>query len=265
MQGANIRFWRKAAAASAALGVAWTLAFAGSSGASPRAHVKKHVVMAGYTCTVVATRHHSHVVGHAGSVVCGAQGNDTLVASGPGKIVLIGGPGHDTLVASSSPSSQDVLIGGTGTDTIDAGSAGDDVISAGTGSDSIDCGSGGATVTVAGVGPEDTESSDCQGSNVTDASQEWHGTVVAFDPTNPGTMTVSVSESSDNAQAWLATQSPSCDQTNLSFDLSTGPADIQVEGGATLASGDGVEITSNAGTVNCQPVAIEVQAQPAGS
>ena len=218
--------------------------------------------MHGHTCTVVASRHHMHVVGHAGDVVCAPKGNATLVASGPGTVFLIAGKGRDRLIASSSPNSNDILIGGTGHDTMTAGSEGDDVIDAGTGSDNIDCGSGTANVTVVGASSDDQENEDCQSANVEDAALHFEGTITAVDSaTPPGSVTVSASDSSDAASAWLAAN-PSCDSTALVFDLSTGPASVSVDGGGSLAPGDDIEVEANAPASGCSPVAVTVQAQP---
>ncbi|MDE3086379.1 MAG: hypothetical protein KGJ77_06400, partial [Acidobacteriota bacterium] len=85
--------------------------------------------------------------------------------------------------------------------------------------------------------------------------------VTAFDPSNPGTVSVSLSEENDGAQMWLASQNPLCDTTNLTFDLTTAPANVEVDNGGTIAPGDDIEIASAAGSVNCVPVAIDVQAQ----
>lgn len=51
--------------------------------------------------------------------------------------------------------------------------------------------------------------------------------------------------------------------TNLTFDLTTNPANVQVDGGGPLAPGDDVEVEAIAGSVNCEPVAVNVEAQPA--
>jgi hypothetical protein len=222
--------------------------------------IKKPIVMHGYTCTVIASKHHRSVVGHAGDVVCGARGNDTLEAAGAGHVVLIAGPGKDTLVASSTPGSQDTLIGGSGSDTIDAGSSGSDTIETGSGSDNISCGTGGATVTIAGADSGDTENSDCQGSNVGDASQEWHGVITAVNTDN--TIDVQWREANDLAQSWLATAfiTP---PTTVRFDLTN--AQVQIGGGGPLTACYDVEITANAPTTGTTLSAVDVNAEPGDS
>ena len=244
--------------------LALTTASAHAATQTSKTHIHKTVVRDGYRCTVVSSGHHHNLVGHAGDVVCALSGSNHLTAVGSGHVVLIGGKGRDVLRASSSLNSMDTLIGGSGKNTLIAGPSGSDVIQTGTGNDSIDCGSGGAQVTVVGDDPGDTESSDCQGGNVQDASQHWHATVTAL-ATDGSTLTASVSDSSDGAQTWLAAQNPACDLTNLMFDLTTTPASVHVEGGGSLAVGDDVEIESVAGTTNCEPVAVAVYAQPANN
>lgn len=250
--GGSRKLWR------AALGVA-TLSVAGAVGlGAPSAHAKtsgpkKAVVMHGHTCTVVATKRHRKVVGHAGAVVCGLSGNDVLRAVGPGAVILIAGPGKDRLIASSNPNSQDTLIGGTGDDTFDAGSGGDDVIEAGSGSDSVDCGSGGAQVTVVGVSQNDSENEDCQSSNVDNATLEFHGTINTTDGST--TMNVTYNDVNDAAQAWLlANGNPT------SVDISLVGATIETDGGGALVAGDDVEVAVNANGSSL--TAVDVQAQP---
>lgn len=246
--------------------VAALVAGLGSQAGAATSHAKSSpVVMAGHQCTVVATRHHSKVVGHAGDVVCAPTGNAVLRASGPGTVLLIAGTGRDKLIGSSSLGAHDVLIGGSGQDTLVAGSSGDDVIDAGSGSDSIDCGTGGATVTVVGASSSDSESSDCGGSNVEDATLQFEGTISSVDSgTPPATLTMSVSDSNDTAQAWLAAN-PSCSATALVVGLASVPATVEVDGGAPLATGDQVEVEANAPASGCSPAAVSVQAQAAGS
>jgi hypothetical protein len=283
MRATGLRIGRMAIVATASLGLVWTLGLATSAAAKTPAskphhaattygasthvkktHLKKTMVRDGYKCTVVSSAHKHSLVGHAGDVVCAIGGNNTLTAVGPGHVVLIGGKGKDRLVASSSPNSFDTLIGGRGADAMIGGSTGTDIIQTGTGGDSIDCGTGTAHVTVVGSDSGDTESSDCQSSSVENVSQYWHGTVVGL-ASDGSTVTVSVSDSSDGAQAWLQAQSPACDLTNLIFDLTTNPASVQIDGGGSLGVGDDVEIASIAGTTNCVPVAVSVEGQPSNN
>lgn len=233
----------------------------GPAGAAVSHASRSPVVMDGHRCTVVATRHHSKVVGHAGDVVCAPTGKATLRASGPGTVFLIAGTGRDKLIGSSSPGANDVLIGGSGTDTLVAGSSGGDVLDAGTGTDNINCGTGGATVTVVGATSSDTESPDCGGTNVEDATLHLEGTISAVDGgTPPATMTMSVSDSNDAAQAWFAAN-PSCSSGALVIDLASVPASVEVDGGGPLAVGDQVEVEANAPATGCSPAAVTVQAQ----
>ncbi len=226
-------------------------------------HPKPTIVRDGYRCTVVSSAKHHNLVGKAGSVVCALSGNNTLTASGSGEVVLIAGPGTDTLRASSSSNSNDVLLGGRGKAHLYAGSHGRDTLSAGSGADWFNCGNGGSQVTVVGVGSHDNENGDCHRHGVDNSSQHYHGTVTALASDN-STVSVSVSFASNGAQAWLATQSPTCDLTNLTFDLTTTPATIHVQGGGALAVGDDIGIEANAGTMNCEPVAVNVWAAPPG-
>jgi hypothetical protein len=259
MRSTGTKFGRHLTVAAASLGLVWTLGFA--TAAQAATHAKKAIVRHGYTCTVVSSKHHHTLVGHAGDVVCALSGNNTLTAVGPGKVVLIAGRGNDTLVGSSSPSSTDTLIGGSGHDTLTAGSGGDDVIETGSGSDSIDCGSGGTTVTVVGADSGDTESQDCSGGNVDNTSMQFEGTVTAVDSANPpANVTVSVSDMSDGASAWLAAN-PSCVPAALVFDLATGPATIETDSGGPIAKGDDIEVEANVPASGCSPVAVSVQSQ----
>ena len=253
MRNTKTKFGRQLTVAVASLGVVGTLGFAASAQAAPQA--KKPIVMHGHTCTVVATRHRPKVVGHAGDVVCGLKGNDTLTAAGPGVVFLIAGRGKDTLVASSDPNAHDTLMGGSGRDTINAGSGGDDVVVTGSGSDNIDCGSGGSTVTIVGDDQGDNENQDCQGDNSDSAALQFEGTVNSTDGTT--TMSVSVSDSSDAATAWLGAN-PSCDPSALTFDL-TG-ASIEVDNGGPLVATDDVEGEANAPANGCTLTAVSVQA-----
>jgi len=226
-----------------------------SAHASTAAKTKKPLVMHGFKCTVIATKHHRSVVGHAGDVVCGAKGNDVLRASGPGTVILIAGPGKDTLIGSSDPSAQDTLIGGTGSDTLEAGTGGSDQITAGTGSDTIDCGTSTTTqVTVTGADSGDTESPDCSNSNVTSADLEFQGTVNTTDGTT--TMNITPTDTNDAAQAWL-----SANGSPTSVDISLAGASIEVDGGGSIAVGDQVEVSAN--VAGSSLVAVDVQAQPA--
>ena len=235
-------------------------------------HHKAPVIMHGYKCTVVATTRHTHVVGHAGAVVCGASGNDVLRAKGRGRIVLIAGPGRDTLIASSTSGSQDTLIGGSGDDTLEGSSSGDDTIEAGTGNDTIDCGgstssgtgsdqasisSTGGQVTVVGAdSTDDTENADCQGSNVDSAALEFQGKVNTTDGT---TMNITIFDENDQAQTWLAANG-----NPTAVDISLTGASIEVDNGGTLAAGDYVEVAANASGSSL--TAIDVQAHlPAAS
>ena len=253
----------------AALGIVWVFGFGASAQAAApttqrgAVHVKRTTVRDGYHCTVVSSARHHKLVGRAGTVVCALSGNNTLIAAGPGQVVLIAGPGHDTLRASSSADSHDILLGGRGKSSIFAGTRGTDIIDTGWGSDWINCGTGGAQVTVVGIGSGDSENHDCHRRGVDDTSQYYHATVTAL-ATDGSTMTVSVSDASDGAQAWLATQSPACDLTNLTFDLTTAPASIHVDGGGKLAVGDDLGIGANAGTLNCEPVAVNVWGRAPG-
>lgn len=226
-------------------------------------HPKPTIVRDGYKCTVVSSAKHHNLVGRAGSVVCALSGNNTLTASGPGEVVLIAGPGQDTLKASSSANSDDVLLGGRGKAHLYAGSHGRDTLSAGSGADWFNCGSGSSQVTVVGVGSDDNENGDCHRNGVDNTSQHYHGTIVSLG-TDDSSVVVSVSDASPGAQSWLATQSPTCDLTNLTFDLTTTPATIYVQGGGALAVGDDIGIAANAGTLNCEPVAVNVWAAPPG-
>jgi RTX calcium-binding nonapeptide repeat (4 copies) len=254
MRNAKTKFGRQLTVAVASLSVVGTLGFAASAQAAT--HAKRSVVLHGHTCTVIATKHRPKVVGHAGDVVCGLKGNDTLTAAGPGVVFLIAGRGKDTLVASSDPNAHDTLIGGSGQDTIDAGSGGDDVIVTGSGSDNIDCGSSGSTVTVVGDDQGDNENQDCQGDNVDNAALQFEGTVNSTDGTT--TMSVSVSDSSDAASSWLAAN-PSCDPSALAFDITN--ASIEVDNGGSLVATDDVEVEANAPASGCTLTAVSVQAQ----
>ncbi len=258
---------RMLAVASASLGVIGVLGMAGVAHASTSkttkaSHVKRTTVRDGYACTIVASGHQRTVVGHAGQVVCALSGKHTLVASGAGSVVLIAAGGNNRLVGSSDPNAHDTLIAGKGHATFVAGSSGTDVIETGSSGDSIDCGT--ATVTVVGDDGDDQENSDCQDSGDSNVSQWWHGSVVAL-AADGSAVTVAVSHSSDGAQSWLATQTPACDLGNLVFDLTTNPANVQVQGGGSLTVGDDVGIAATAGTVNCEPVAMNVWAEAAGS
>jgi hypothetical protein len=269
MQRTKARTWRSLTVGAAALGIVSAFGFGASAQAAaptmPRSavHVKQTTVRDGYRCTVVSSAHHHQLVGRAGAVVCALSGNNTLTAAGPGQVVLIAGPGRDTLRASSSPNSNDILLGGRGKTSIFAGTRGTDIINTGWGSDWINCSNGSAHVTVVGVGSDDSENHDCHRRGVDDTSQYYHATVTAL-ASDGSTMTVSVSDASDGAQAWLATQSPACDLTNLTFDLITAPASIHVDGGGTLVVGDDVGIGANAGTLNCEPVAVNVWGRAPG-
>ncbi len=245
----------------------------GASTAQARSHVvAAPVVMHGYKCTVVATKHHRKVIGRAGAVVCGVSGNDVLRAVGAGRVVLIAGPGRDKLIASSTPKSQDTLIGGSGDDTLEAGSSGDDVIEAGTGPDTIDCGGSGssggggsdqsarrgsAQVTIVGADSgDDTENSDCQGGGVDSAALEFQGLVNSTDGSS--TMNVQVRDANDAAQTWLtANGNPS------TVDISLTGASIEVDNGGTLAAGEDVEVAANASGSSL--TAVDVQAQAPGN
>lgn len=249
----------------------------GTTAAHARGHaVASPVIMHGYKCTVVATKHHRKVTGRAGAVVCGVSGNDVLRAVGPGRVVLIAGPGRDKLVASSAPGHQDTLIGGSGPDTMVAGSGGDDVIETGTGSDTIDCGgSGGGTggsggggidesarngsgqVTVVGADSGDSVNSDCQGGTTNSASLEFQGTVNTTDGST--TMNITYGDVNDAARAWLDANG---DPTSI--DISLVGASIEVDNGGSLVKGDDVEVAANANGTAL--VAVDVQAQlPASS
>ena len=225
-------------AAVGALLVAGSLGL-GVGGAQASAHgLKKTYVLNGHICTKVATARHRTAVGHAGDVVCGLSGNVTLKAAGPGSVTLVAGPGHDRLIGSKSAGAHDVLIGGTTSDTFVTG-GGDDLIEDNSASgDTIDCSSSSTSVTIAGSTQDDTENSDCQGSNVTDASQEWHGVVTATDGST--TMTVQWSDVNDAAQQWLTANG---DPGTATFDISS--ATVDVSDGGTLAVGDEVEVAAN--------------------
>lgn len=254
----GIKGWRVAAAASSVGLVAGVLS-AGAAQAAVIHHpgIKKTVVMHGYHCTKTATVRNPVVTGNPGDVVCGVSGKDTLQASGS-NVVLIAGRGKDTLIASSVPGSVDTLIGGKGRDTFVTGGTGSDVVLTGTGQDTIDCTSGGQ-VTITGADAGDQEN-DCTGPGDQNVSQYWHGSVTAV-ASDGSTVTVAVSDSNDVAQAWLQVQSPACALGAMVFDLTTTPADVQVDGGGTLAAGDDVAIEADAGSVNCEPVAVNVWAQ----
>lgn len=246
-----------------------------AAAAAPHAaHAKKPVVLQGHTCTVIATKKHPNVVGHAGDVVCGISGNDILRASGPGRVFLVAGPrkrstphragamgtagGNDTLIASPDPGAQDILIGGSGADTLETGGAGDDVVEAGSGSETIDCSSSG-TITITGAGQQDQEDG-CQGANVESASLQFEGTVTALDSASPpATLTMTVTDPGDGTAAWLAAN-PACGPTTLVVDLATAPATIEVDGGGPLVAGADVEVEANAPVSGCSPVAVSVQA-----
>ena len=196
--------------------------------------------------------------GAAGTdVLTGGPGNDTLIA-GTGDDMLNGGPGDDHLLGGSG---SDSLNGGAGNDVLEAGD-GSTSIDGGSGDDSIDCGTSGAPVSISHDG-SDSENEDCTTGNVTVASQEWRGTVTAFDPLNPGTVSVSITHEDEGAAAWRAAQSPSCDLTNLVFDLTTGSPTISVDDASTIAVGDRIELTADVGATNCEPVALSVDAKPA--
>lgn len=264
------------------VGLAASAAAAGAqAGASVATHAlvqhrhakKRHVVLRGHICTVVATKRHRRVVGHAGDVVCGIRGNDTLVARGPGMVFLIAGPlkkhhrtaahlaaagaprrlrlGRDTLIASSSPGAQDILIGGSGRDTFKTGTAGTDLVQPGTGPDTIDC-TAGATITIAGDAQGDQEDG-CQGQNVQDAVTEWEGTVTAI----PSATTMAVQWAhQDGADAWLAANG---NPNPVTFDISS--ATMENEDNAPLAVGDQVEVAADLPTSGTTLVAVSVDAE----
>jgi hypothetical protein len=273
-----------------AIGFMGSVAWAGGHAASGHSRSGGGpAVLHGHKCTVVASGRHRHVVGHAGDVVCGVRGNDTLTAVGPGTVYLIAGRGRDTLVASNDPNAHDVLIGGSGRDTLIAGSSGDDIIEEGSGTDTVNC--GGATVTVVsddtqgnddGTGPgtgnsgegdasrntgttgtgntgntgegDNGQGQDCQGNgNDQNAAQAWEGTITAL-PTST-TMTVQWADVDSGAQTWLAANG---NPTTVTFDL-TG-ATVQVDGGGALAVGDDVEVAANPPATGTTLRAVDVQA-----
>jgi hypothetical protein len=233
--------------------------------------------MHGHLCNVVATGHNKSVVGHAGQVVCGLSGHDTLTATGPGKVILIAGHSKTTLRASSDPNAHDVLIEGSGRDTAIVGSGGDDIVETGTGNDTTDCSTGGSVTVVddnqgddnsQGDQNQDSQGDDNQGDdnsqedctgdgNVTVASQEWGGTITALP--SPTTMTVQWSDVNDTAQTWLDSLTPP-DPTTVTFDIST--ASVEVDGGGSLSVGDDVEVAANPPASGTMPVAVDVQSDP---
>jgi len=208
---------------------------AGATTKAHTKHTKKVVVLNGHICTKVATSRHPVAVGRAGAVVCGVSGNDTLKAVGRGIVTLVAGPGHDTLRASTNRLAHDVLIGGTGLDTFQTGS-GDDVVDTAPG-DTINC-TPSASITIAGDSQGDSESGDCQGGNVQDASQEWQGVVTTTDGST--TMTIQWSDVNDGAQAWLDANG---DPATATFDITS--AQINMGDGGSLAAGDQVEVAAN--------------------
>jgi hypothetical protein len=220
--------------------------------------VKKPVIFKGHVCTSVATSKHPNAVGRGRpghpAVVCGVSGNDTLRAAGKGPVILIAGPGHDTLKASNARGAHDVLIGSTGGDTFVTGTSGtDEIILGAPAGDTVDCTTTG-TITIAGDDQGDNSNGDCQpGGNVEDASQEWQGVITATDATS--TMTIQWTDANDAAQAWLA---PLGDPASVTFDITT--ADIQVEGGGPLATGQQVDVTSDGVSSGIGLVALSVDA-----
>ncbi len=231
--------------------------------------------MRGHLCNVVATGHNRSVVGHAGQVVCGLSGHDTLTATGPGTVILISGHSKTTLIASNDPNAHDVLIEGSGRDTADVGSGGNDIVETGTGADTTDCGSSG-TVTVVddnqgnddGQGDQNSQGDDSQGDdnsqedctgdgNVTTATQDWEGAITALPSST--TMTVQWSDVNDVAQMWLNTLPPP-EPTSVTFDISA--ASVEVDGGGSLATGDDVEVAANPPISGTMPIAVDVQAEP---
>lgn len=252
------------ALAATALVVGGTIGMASAASARAHAttrhstHAKKAVVLQHYKCTVVATKKHPSVVGHAGDVVCGLKGNDTLKAVGPGIVVLVAGPGKDTLIGSSDPGAQDKLVGGAGNDTLDAGSGGSDVIDTGSGSDAIDCSSGTSTVTVVGDDQGDSENQDCQGDNADNAAMQFEGSVISVSP-----LTMKTSDQNDSAGQWLQAN-PSCNPASLVIDTSQNPT-IETDSGGPIAVGDDIEVEANAPASGCSPVAVTIQAQSGDS
>lgn len=259
-----------------------------SAHAGANRSVHSPTVLHGHTCTVVASGRHRKVVGHAGDVVCGLRGNDTLTAVGPGTVYLIAGRGRDKLVASNDPNAHDVLVAGTGRDTIVTGTGGDDIVEEGPGTDTITCGTGGSVTVVddnsasdtqgdssagsasesnkangtqgSGTGTGQGDSQDCQGDNGDQsATLEFEGTITAL-PT-PTTMTVQWSDVSNGAQAWLDSQTPA-DPAVVTFDVST--ATVEVDGGGPLAVGYDVEVAANPPSSGTTLQAVDVQASAGG-
>src|SRR5665811_1841285 len=103
-------FAKTFALSAATLGLVWTMGVVGAGAASAHGvRPPRPVIQDGHTCTVVGTAGNDNLVGHAGDVVCGLGGNDTLTAVGAGTIILIGGKGNDKLVGSTTPVATDIL------------------------------------------------------------------------------------------------------------------------------------------------------------
>ena len=205
--------------------------------------------------------------GRGPDILMGGSGSDTL-DGGRGPDILTAGTGTDILRGGPGP---DSLTGGSGYDTLEGDGGGDsstagtrsDVIDGGPGPDVNDCGASSSSVAIRTEGSDDGQNADCIAPNISEGTQAFKGTVTAFDPAAPGLLTMSVDSASSGALAWLAVQSPSCDLAAMSIDLTSAPAAIEIDGGGALAIGDSVEVVANAGTQNCVPVAVGVQAEPA--
>ena len=222
--------------------------------ATSRSSHPKAVRAAGYTCTVVGTPKADKLVGHAGDVVCGLGGNDTLTATGSGTVVLIAGTGNVTIVASKTRGANDIIIGGKGHDAVVGGAGNDTVnvgqgtttVAAGTatttvdesnGSSSLSCAAPGGTVVIVGAGADDHEGN-CSNDTVVQAGLRLSGTVTAVGAT---TIDVAYSHVSDAAVSWLAANG---NPTTVTVDVSS--ATVVRDGGGSIAVGDTVRVAANA-------------------
>lgn len=270
--------WWKARGVHAGAAAATTLALAALGVAAmtaTTAGANKVVTRDGFRCTKASNGIHHVLVGRSGQVVCALAGNDTLIAKGPGHIVLIAGSGHDTLVASSSRHGHDILIGGSGTDQFKGGKGWDNmwggtksnVFSGGTGNDQVfnggptqntfncDESSNVRVIVVKDTAAKGSQDDDCQGADVSSATLEFEGTVTATDGTT--TMTISPSDENDAAQAYLTGLG---NPKTVTFDITH--AQIERDGGGKIQVGDGVEVASNLNGTAL--VAVSVQAGSGG-
>jgi Ca2+-binding RTX toxin-like protein len=103
----------------------------------------------GPRCTVVGTPGNDVIDldNNVDDVICGLDGDDTIVSTGWGNDIVIGGPGNDSIMVGDG---NDIVDGGPGDDHIGGGNgndmvfggAGNDTIYAGEGNDAVDGGTG---------------------------------------------------------------------------------------------------------------------------